>query len=543
MKVELSLIEHRGLKRIAIRFEPNPELNTRVKKLPNVQCSQTNKAWLIPDTPENRKRFGIELEAPKVNVAEPKEEKKQPENLVQTETKSKGFEKNTDDVLLHIYGKHISIKLAKNNTDILFIKSFKYCKWDADIFCWVVPNYRNNLELLKNYFKDRVKDITYKETIRIKRPDELYAKEGTILCIKTKTGRLSIICEYLPELVKIIKKMGFVHWNETDKIWTANDLEENRIAIENFAQSNFLKTEYREEIRVDPGKTKLILKQPKSNKVCPEEYILKLKEMRYSENTIKTYSYSFEEYINYFHERNYEELGEEEITDYLRYLVIERKVSNSYQNQAINAIKYYYEKVLGQAKKVYAIERPRAEKKLPEVLSTSEVEDLLNVTTNLKHKTILMLCYSAGLRVSELIALKIKDIDSDRMQIRIAQSKGKKDRYTLLSTKMLALLREYFLVYRPVKFLFEGINGGQYTARSVQQFMAVSVKAAGIKKRVSVHSLRHSFATHLLENGTDLRYIQTLLGHESSKTTEIYTHVTTKGISQIINPLDRLNFK
>jgi site-specific recombinase XerD len=543
MKLDLSLIEHRGLKRIAIRFEPNPELNTRVKKLPHVQWSQTNKAWLIPDTPENRKRFGIVAAETKAEEVVKKIEEKLPEDLVQTEHKIKRFERQTEDVLLHIYGRHISIKLTKNNADIQFIKSFKYCKWDGDIFCWVVPNFRNNLELLKNYFKERIKEITYKESARIQNPNEVHAKEGVILCIKTKSGRLKIISVYLPELVKVIKKMGFAHWNESDKIWTINDLEENRIELENFAQCNFLKTEYREEIKVEPGKTRLVLQHPKGNKICPKELILKLKEMRYSENTIKTYSYSFEEYINYFYERNYEELGENEITEYLRHLVIERKVSNSYQNQAINAIKFYYEKVLGQAKKVYAIERPRTEKKLPEVLSNSEIEDLFNVTKNLKHKAILMLCYSAGLRVSELIALKIKDIDSDRMQIRIVQSKGKKDRYTLLSAKMLALLREYFIVFKPVEFLFEGLNGGQYTARSVQQFMAVSVKAAGIKKQVSVHSLRHSFATHLLENGTDLRYIQTLLGHESSKTTEIYTHVTTKGFSQIINPLDRLNFK
>ena len=138
MKLDLSLIEHRGLKRIAIRFEPNPELNTRVKILPNVQWSQTNKAWLIPDTPENRKRFGIVAAETKAEELVKKIEEKLQENLVQTEHKTKVFEKQTEDVLLHIYGKHISIKLTKNNADIQFIKSFKYCKWDGDIFCWVV---------------------------------------------------------------------------------------------------------------------------------------------------------------------------------------------------------------------------------------------------------------------------------------------------------------------------------------------------------------------------------------------------------------------
>ena len=146
-----------------------------------------------------------------------------------------------------------------------------------------------------------------------------------------------------------------------------------------------------------------------------------------------------------------------------------------------------------------------------------------------------------GLRISELINLRIKDIDSNRMQIRIEQSKGKKDRYTLLSKKTLITLRQYFSEYKPKVWLFEGEGGGQYTDSSIYQIFKKALAAAGIKKKVSIHSLRHSFATHLLENGTDLRYIQSLLGHSSSKTTEIYTHITTKGFDQIKNPLDKLD--
>jgi site-specific recombinase XerD len=155
-----------------------------------------------------------------------------------------------------------------------------------------------------------------------------------------------------------------------------------------------------------------------------------------------------------------------------------------------------------------------------------------------------MTIYSAGLRIGEAINLKIKDIDSQRMQIRIEQAKGKKDRYTLLSPKTLDILRHYFKEYHPQKWLFEGQTAGEkYSVRSIQNIFGAAVEKAGIKKDVSVHTLRHSFATHLLENGTDLRYIQSLLGHESSKTTEIYTHVTvtTKGFDQIKSPLDKLD--
>jgi len=160
--------------------------------------------------------------------------------------------------------------------------------------------------------------------------------------------------------------------------------------------------------------------------------------------------------------------------------------------------------------------------------------------SNLKHKAIIMTIYSAGLRISECINLKIKDIDSNRMQIRVEQSKGKKDRYTLLSAKTLEILRAYFKEYKPKEYLFEGQYGGSYSATSIQTFFRETVKRVGITKKVTVHSLRHSFATHLLENGTNLRYIQSLLGHSNSKTTEIYTHITTKGFESLKSPMDNL---
>lgn len=166
------------------------------------------------------------------------------------------------------------------------------------------------------------------------------------------------------------------------------------------------------------------------------------------------------------------------------------------------------------------ISRPRDESYLPEVLNEQEITGILNATENLKHKAILMTIYSAGLRIGEAINLKIKDIDSERMQIRVEQGKGKKDRYTLLSAKTLEVLRKYFLEYKPKVWLFEGVKGDNYSQKGIQAILKKSVEKAGIKKHVTVHTLRHSFATHLLEAGTDLRYIQSLLGHANSKTTE-----------------------
>jgi site-specific recombinase XerD len=276
-------------------------------------------------------------------------------------------------------------------------------------------------------------------------------------------------------------------------------------------------------------------------KVCPDDFILKLKELRYSLNTEKTYKFALEDYLNYHHTIDIEKLNEGHIQSFLRHLVMERNVSTSYQNQVINAIKFYYERVLGGQRKTYFIDRPKKEKTLPVVLSEEEILLILRSVSNLKHKAILMVIYSAGLRISECINLKIKDIDSNRMQIRVEQSKGKKDRYTLLSTKTLHVLRGYFKEYRPKEFLFEGQDGGCYSTRSIQNIFRDAVEKTKIKKKVSVHSLRHSFATHLLENGTNLRYIQSLLGHANSKTTEIYTHVTTKGFENLKSPLDNLD--
>ena len=233
-------------------------------------------------------------------------------------------------------------------------------------------------------------------------------------------------------------------------------------------------------------------------------------------------------------------LTKEEIQAYQRYLVEDRKVSTSYQNQAINAIKFYFEKVLKQQRETYYIERPRKERYLPVVLSEEEVKKIISSISNLKHRCMIMTAYSAGLRVGELLDLKLGDVDSNRMLIRINQGKGKKDRVTLLSVKLLELLRQYYKQYRPHNYLFEGAAGGRYSERSIQNVLQRAARKTGILKHVTMHTLRHSFATHLLENTTDLRYIQELLGHSSPKTTQIYTHITTRGFGQLRSPLDNL---
>ena len=270
---------------------------------------------------------------------------------------------------------------------------------------------------------------------------------------------------------------------------------------------------------------------------CPKEYLQKLELKKYSNNTIRAYVRCFEQYLNHYKDADPNELNELQIKDYLSTL-IKKKVSNSYINQSINAIKFYYEIVLDMPNRFYDLERPIKEQKLPKVISKKEVLEIIKNTANIKHKCIVELLYSAGLRRGELLNLKLTDIDSERMVIRIEGAKGNKDRYSLLSINVLEDLRAYFKQWRPQKYLFEGPGGTPYSATSVEQVVKKSARKAGIYKKVCPHMLRHSFATHLLENGTDLRNIQVLLGHNSLKTTEIYAHVATNAFDNIKNLLD-----
>jgi integrase/recombinase XerD len=269
-----------------------------------------------------------------------------------------------------------------------------------------------------------------------------------------------------------------------------------------------------------------------------EQYKNLLTQKRYSTNTIDIYCNYFKDFCKYFTNRTLEEITTAEINNYILNLITSKNISISQQNQRINAIKFYYEKVLGREKQYYELHRPKKEHKLPKVLSKQEVKRIFDVTKNLKHKCILMLIYSAGLRRNELLNLVPTDIDSERMIIHIKGAKGKKDRISLLSDNLLKLLRQYYKEYQPKKYLFEGQKGGMYSPTSVANILKKSAVKAGIKKSVTPHMLRHSFATHLLEQGTDLRYIQELLGHNSSKTTEIYTHVSKQAIDKIKNPMD-----
>jgi len=271
-----------------------------------------------------------------------------------------------------------------------------------------------------------------------------------------------------------------------------------------------------------------------------QKFERRLKAQRFSSNTISNYSSALKMALNEMKQSGKTALPIELIERYINYKISEHKISHSYQRNIIAALIKYHDLVLEKELKAEYLYPKRKQTKIPDVLSQEEVRRLFSAINNLKHQAILQTIYSAGLRMSEVLNLKVHDIDSDRMIIKIRQSKGAKDREVMLAEKLLLLLREYVTEYKPTDFLFEGQKGGKYSPRSVQQIMKKGLKKAKIRKNATAHTLRHSFATHLLESGTDLRYIQEFFGHKSIHTTEIYTHVTKVGKSNIKSPLDTL---
>jgi integrase/recombinase XerD len=263
-----------------------------------------------------------------------------------------------------------------------------------------------------------------------------------------------------------------------------------------------------------------------------------MKLRRLSPRTIATYLTCIKNVALYFR-KSPAKLSDEEIRDYLYYLIEERKASQARISQCYSALKFFFEHTIQRPWNHQRIPRSKQRKKLPGVLSRQEVESIFSATENLKHRAILMTIYSAGLRISEATRLKVSDVDSGRMTIRVSEGKGLKDRYTLLGERNLELLRLYYKAYRPSDWLFPGKDPSEpIDVSSVQRVFRASLYKAGIKKKASVHTLRHSFATHLLESGVDLYYIQRLLGHKSAGTTSVYLHVTGKDIGKIRSPID-----
>ena len=366
------------------------------------------------------------------------------------------------------------------------------------------------------------------------------------------TSKLYVRHTYDNEVYNKLKALPAIAWNSKIKTWE----------LPNTPQSiHILIAEFRGLAWVDLDALSLTqVKQDKFEKrsSCPAEppklaelsgacteqllqFEAYLQSKRYSINTIKTYCDSLKTFFRFCTEKPIDQLDTDDVIRFNNDYILRKGLSASFQNQVINAIKLFYRQRFNKRMVVDNLHRPRSEKRLPNILSKEEVKAILEAPINVKHRAMLSLIYACGLRRSELLNLTLKDVHSDRKLLLIRQSKGKKDRVVPLSEKIISLLRDYYKLYRPKTWLFEGQKAGdKYSERSIQLVLNNALEKASIKKPVTLHWLRHSYATHLLENGTDLRYIQELLGHNSSKTTEIYTHVSTKNIQLIKSPFDDL---
>jgi integrase/recombinase XerD len=333
--------------------------------------------------------------------------------------------------------------------------------------------------------------------------------------------RIAVYFEKNPDWIARIKQQEDSRWCQTLGVWHLPDTFENRMKF---------------RIIETP------IKYPSVEGIAQiEKFKHWLLSKRYSDSTIKTYTEALKSFLIFYNQKPVAEITNDDVIRYNNEYILNNNLSASYQNQIVNAVKLFFITVRETKIEVEKIHRPKRAKLLPNVLSKEEVKLILNAHNNLKHKTMLSLIYACGLRCGELLALKPAHIDSKRNLVMLKNSKGKKDRIAPLSPKILHMLRDYYKIHKPTIYLFEGqISGSPYDSRSLQLVLKQALKKVGILKPVTLHWLRHSFATHLLESGTDLRYIQELLGHSSSKTTEIYTHVSTKSIQQIKSPFDDL---
>lgn len=352
-------------------------------------------------------------------------------------------------------------------------------------------------------------------------------------------------------LIQLIRGNYKAAWSSTKKMWY---VEKNAFELHEFIElmrgsawvdySSLKRTMQKETSSEAEGEKQVATPKPAISVHIADKlnnFSIWMKHKRYSANTISTYADAVKQFLTYYSEKDISTLNNDDIVSYVYNHIVKQGLSFSYQNQLINAVKLFFREVEKSEIKIEKLQRPRREHKLPNVLSKEEVKLIVEAPTNTKHRAMLSLIYACGLRRSELLNLKSKDVDSKRHLLIIRNAKGYKDRVVPISEKLIEMLRAYYKKYKPKIWLFEGQKiGEQYSEESLAKVLKNALTLCNIKKPVTLHWLRHSYATHLLESGTDLRYIQELLGHKSSKTTEIYTHVTQKSIQQIRSPFDDL---
>lgn len=364
--------------------------------------------------------------------------------------------------------------------------------------------------------------------------------------------RIALEFQWDQQIIDIIKKADDVRWSDSMKYWHMPDTREAVNQLFNILRHNayfdYSSLKIQQSDKFSEIKEQMIA--VRSNVFASlseldnadiDKFRSWMEHKRYGDSTVRTYVSMISRFLGFVKPKNASECEHADLVRYVNEYIIPAGLSFSFQNQTVNALRLFYSKIYNVEFVNESFERPRAAHNLPNVLSKDEVKRILDAPGNIKHKAMLSLIYACGLRRSELLNLLLTDIDSKRRIVFIRQSKNRKDRLVPISDKTINMLREYVRAYRPRRYLFEGLAKGEmYSPNTLEKVLKVACKKAGISKPVTLHWLRHSYATHLLESGTDLRYIQALLGHSSSKTTEIYTHVSFNSIQNIRSPFDEL---
>jgi len=506
--IRVTKIEQEGQTWIGVEVPYRQDYIEKIKQITGRQWNQPLKCWQLPYSKEAYGQLKALFPLRVVEDGKPAERAAAPVTLPAGEAPQ-------PVVRVTFAGKKIILQLPKQETDIRFLRSLKYSRWDPVSFCWLVTTSPINKELIRAYFGARLQEVDPEKptasppgpsnengnrTSGAKTPMPApypAVKPDTLLIVHYMSGRARLIFRFTPSLVALIKTFPYTQWDNHNKWWSVAYSELILAQLTTYCRQHGWQLEQKQDER-----SALRKERPKPallahHREVPESFVARMPLKRYSHRTIKSYRTMFREFINYYPTRPIDEITEQEILAYLRYLVQERAVSASYQNQAINAIKFYYEQVLHGNRKLYYVERPEKAQALPVVMSEQEVQAVLNHVINLKHKCILLVLYSAGLRVGELLTLRLGDVDANRMQIHVKAAKGKKDRITVLSTKTWQYLQEYLTLLQPVQYLFEGAPGKPYSLSSVQNIYQRGLPESGnSEKSYASHAkaqLRHPF--------------------------------------------------
>ncbi len=603
-KVQLTKIEHRGQVRIKVDFPYDPTTILLIKSINGYKWSQTKKCWHLPYTKESYALLKAHFEISLSLKEKAKKDKENNLSIEQVNLPVSELHQSPPQQLVQVRPEHdfrVKVLIPFDRKDwVQKIKHLPDRAWNAEEKYWSVPKTKEIFQQLQQLFEEVLKvessiewnsiDATkpfnrvtpnsadsnnvnvqaYTNIPRVnssasQKAFQTTSKDGR--AIKAIVGQKIIIekenKEWLRAFVSydkkgwiaVMKNIAGRKWDSSLKFWLIPNVKESYRMIKN--EIGLDNVSFRFKIPVDipeyfnsgkrtiEKKTKKSFLEQLSN--MQRNALIQLDERllleRLSPSTRKSYKHHLAGLFFYFKDIAPESISLEQVQQYLLYKIRNKKIAESTQNQIINAVKAYWEKVLKRDKSFIEIPRPKKPKKLPNVLSMEEVVRLIDCVDNLKHKLILLLIYSAGLRLGEAVNLLCRDINTSRRHIHIKGGKGKKDRYVALAESVMPFLEEYKKQYIPKRWLFEGQHGGQYSKRSVQNILKKAVIKSRVNPYATVHTLRHSYATHCVENGHPQKAIQDALGHASPETTQIYLHLSSTALRKLKSPLDSLDIK